>query len=99
MSAGWRTGRGAWSIVWEGSWTCSWTPSTKPISPRLDGMGPACGLTSCVRVEEEEDATAYVEAITDWSGRSGKERVLGESGLDISSLHLARVRGGTPASN
>jgi hypothetical protein len=23
MSAGWRAGRGAWSIVWEGSWTCS----------------------------------------------------------------------------
>jgi hypothetical protein len=42
-------------------------------------MGPACGLTSCVRVvEEEEDATAFVEAITDSSGRSGKERIVGK---------------------
>jgi hypothetical protein len=72
----------------------------KPISPRLDGMGPACGLTSCVRVvEEDEDATAFVEAITDSSGRSGKEWIVAESGLDSGSLHLARVRGGTPASN
>lgn len=34
-----------------------------PISPRLDGMGPACSLTSFVRVVEE-DATAFAEAIT-----------------------------------
>jgi hypothetical protein len=72
VSAGWRAGKGARSIVWEGSWVCSWTPSMKPISPRFDGRGPACGLTCCVRVVEEDDATAFVEAITDSSGRSGK---------------------------
>jgi hypothetical protein len=38
-------------------------------------MGPACGLTSCVRpVEEEADPTAFVEAITELVGKeSGKE--------------------------
>jgi hypothetical protein len=44
-------------------------------------MGPACGLTSGVRVVEEEDATALVDAITDSSGRSGKERIVGKVGL------------------
>jgi hypothetical protein len=48
-------------------------------------MGPACGLTSCVRVVEEEDATAFVEAITDSSRRSGKERMVGKVGLILAA--------------
>jgi hypothetical protein len=72
VSAGCRAGKGARSTVWEGSCACSWTPSTKPISPRLDGIGPACGL---VRVAEEEDATAAVDAITDTTGREGEGEV------------------------
>jgi hypothetical protein len=56
----------------------------KPISPRLDGMGPACGLTSCVRIVEE-DATTFVEAINDSSGRSEKERIVGKVGLILAA--------------
>jgi len=56
----------------------------KPISPRLDGMGPACGLTSCVRLVAE-DATAFVEAINDSSGRSGKERIMWKVGLIVAA--------------
>jgi hypothetical protein len=49
---------------------------------------------------EEEEATAFVDAITDSSGRSGKERIVGKVGLIVTgSLHLARIRGGTPASS
>lgn len=80
VSAGCRAGKGARSTVWEGSWVCSWTPSTKPISPRLDGIGPACGLVRVV----EEDATAAVDAITGregGGGRSGKGVNNGKWGL------------------
>lgn len=36
-------------------------------------MGPACGLTSCVRlVEEDADPTAFVEAITELVGKVRK---------------------------
>lgn len=97
MSAGWRAGRGAWSIVSEGSWTCSWTPSTKPISPRLDGMGPACGLTSCVRVVKEEDATAFVEAIIESEeGRKkmGKVGKVGKVSLIVVACTWQGLEGG-----
>jgi hypothetical protein len=48
-------------------------------------MGPACGLTSCVRVVEEEDATAFVEAITDSSEGREKDRIVGKVGLIVAA--------------
>jgi len=72
-SAGCRAGKGSdETAVWGCTSTCSWTPSTKPISPRLNGKGPACGLDSCDKRVEEVDATAAVDAIMDSSGKSGE---------------------------
>src|SRR6266851_6188901 len=74
-SAGCLAGKGKGSeegVIWDCTWTCSWSPSMKPISPRFNGRGPACGLDSCIRMVEEVDAIAAVDAIIDRSGRSGR---------------------------
>lgn len=77
----------------------------KPISPRFVGKGPACGPDSCVRVVEEVDAIAAVDAIIGLSGKSGERENCGNVKREwdkfgaTSSLLLARIIGGTPASN
>jgi hypothetical protein len=71
-SAGCRAGKGSeGTAVWGCSSTCSWIPSMKPISPRFDGKGPACGLDSCNKMVEEEEV-AEVDAMMGSSGKSGK---------------------------
>jgi len=89
-SAGWRAGRGSErTAVWGCGCSCSWTPRTKPISPRFVGKGPACSLDSCVRVVEEVDAIAAVDAIIGSSGKSGEGETRGnvkENGIGLGRL-------------
>jgi hypothetical protein len=49
----------------------------KPNSPRFAGKGPACGLEPCVRVTEEVDAIAAVDAIIGSLGESGERETRG----------------------
>ena len=89
-SAGCRAGKGSdETAVWGCTSTCSWTPSMKPISPRLNGKGPACSLDSCDNRVEEEDAIVAVDAIMDSSGKSGGGRG-NESAVKLKGERWAR---------
>jgi hypothetical protein len=60
----------------------------KPISPLFVGKGSACGLDSCVRMVEEVDAIAAVDAIIRRRSRGKGKRWKGkvENGIGLGRL-------------